>query len=151
MTASEQAKAYALQKLGLDWAKLEKWTDKNRAAYLGAIAEFRQSNPHLFTAAELEAATNYALAASSPAPEFSYVDEFIKEAGAQISSLNDDLNPFAETNRAKTRNTIIGAVLIAAAVFAGIWAWRTSPRNPNQRPPGGDDLFRDKPKRARKK
>ena len=152
MDAFEQAKAYALEKTGLNWDKKDKWRDGDRVAYLAALAEFRQANSHLFTPEEMEAAANYASAAATPAPEFSYVGEFFAEAGNQVKALNDDLNPFAEANRAKTRNVAIALVLLAVAIFSAVWAFRTSPRNPNPSP--GVDLFADRkpaaPKRTRR-
>lgn len=141
MTPHEMAKAYALEKAGLRWEQRDNWRDQDRTAYLGALAEFRQLNPHLFTAEELASAETYASAAAAPAPEFSYINAFIEEAGAQVKNLNAELNPFAEENRAKTRSFLTGLAALAAVVFFGVLAFRTSPRNPSPTPPGGDDLF----------
>jgi len=155
MTPNEMAKAYALDKAGLKWDQRDNWRDQDRTAYLAGIAEFRQQNPHLFSQDEMKAAENYASAAATPAPSFSYIDTFLEEAGAQVKNLNAELNPFAEENRAKTRSFLTGLAALAAVVFFGVLAFRTSPRNPSPTPPGGDDLFRERvpaaPKRRRKK
>lgn len=126
MNATEQAKAYALEKTGLNWSRLDKWSDKDRTAYLAALAEFRNENAHLFTPDEMRAATNYAAASSVPAPEFSYFKEFVKETGARVTTLNSEINPFMAGS--KIRSLIIAAILVAAVVYFGVLAIRTSPR-----------------------
>lgn len=134
MTSTEQAKAYALRKTGLQWADLQRWTQPNRSAYLAAIAEFRRRNPQLFSSPADQAATaNYEGMAASTVPRFSYVEEFFTQAGSQIRSLNSDLNPFATENRSRTRTTVIGVILAAAVVYFGVLAIRTSPPPPLRR------------------
>lgn len=123
MNATEQAKAYALDKTGLDWAKLDKWSDKDRAAYLAANAEFRQNNAHLFTPAELNAAANYANAATVPAPEFSYFKEFVKEAGNRVVELGGKVAGVGEGifSGLSLMRWLIPVVVVA---LVGIWLWR---------------------------
>ena len=138
MDPTQLAKAYALEKTGLDWDEKDQWSDAERREFLAANAEFRRARPELFTVEELRAADNYGSAGAQPEIEFSYVGEFLKEAGNQVKDLNAQLNPFSEENRARTRNVVIALVLLVGAVWAGVWAWRTSPRNPFQKPPGDD-------------
>ncbi|AHF94466.1 hypothetical protein OPIT5_16725 [Opitutaceae bacterium TAV5] len=64
---------------------MDQWTDKQRTAYLDAVARFRKENPSLFTPDELKAADNYGSAAAAPAPEFDLWDA-TKEALAESTS-----------------------------------------------------------------
>jgi hypothetical protein len=87
MTPQEQAKAYALQKAGLRWDRLEKWSDADRRAYLAALGEFRQLNPQMFSPAELAAAQNYAMAGAQGDIEFSYLDATVDAVGERVEEL----------------------------------------------------------------
>ncbi len=123
MNATELAKAYALEKTGLNWDRRDKWSDANRTAYLAANAEYRQRNPGLFTPAELAAASNYESAANAKAPEFSYVratanalGERIEEIGGQVAGVGEGIFSGLSLMR----------WLIPLAIVAGvaIWLWR---------------------------
>lgn len=134
MNPTEQAKAYALEKTGLNWARLDKWSDADRRAYLAANAEFRQNNAHLFTPAELNAAANYSNAASVPAPEFSYFKEFGKELGNRVEELGGKVAGVGE-------GIFSGLSLmrwlfpVAVVCLVGIWLWKFagSPPIPRRR------------------
>lgn len=96
MTPHELAKAYALQKTGLRWDRLDTWTSAQRSAYLAALSEFRQANAALFTPAEMQAAANYASAAAARDPQFSYVTAFgaalverVEEIGGQVAGVGE--------------------------------------------------------------
>lgn len=125
MTAIEKAQAYALKKTGLKWAKLSSWDDDDRRAYLAANAEFRQRNPGLFTPAEQAAGANYATAAASTDPKFSYLSESWKEGSAQVGDLFRSVASVGEGVKSAFNLTrwLIPAALIA---FVGILVWRTS-------------------------
>ena len=123
MTATEQAKAYALEKTGLDWAKVDRWDDEDRTAYLAANAEFRQANPHLFTPAELNAGANYANAATVPAPEFSYFKEFGKELGNRVEEIGGKVAGVGE-GIFSSLSLMRWLIPVAVVALVGIWLWR---------------------------
>jgi hypothetical protein len=119
MTPAEQAKASALLAAGVTWENRDRWTAAQRSAYLAGLAEFRQRNPGLFTAAELQAAANYASAAAQRDPEFNLVREFgaalvetVEERAAQVSGVGEGIFSALSLTR-----WLIPAALIAAAVI----------------------------------
>ena len=123
MTATEQAKAYALEKAGLRWEKRDKWSDADRSAFLSANAEFRRLNPGLFTPAELSAAANYAGMGASKTPEFSYVGTFgrelanrVEEIGGQVAGVGEGIFSGLSLMR-----WLIPVAVVAAV---GIWLWK---------------------------
>jgi hypothetical protein len=134
MNPTEKAKAYALDKTGLNWAKLDKWSDADRRAYLAAIAEFRQRNPGLFTPAELAAAGNYQSTADATAPEFSYVKEFGKELGARVEKIGNQVAGVGE-GIFSGLSLMRWLIPVAVVVGVGLWLWKFagSPSIPRRR------------------
>lgn len=123
MTATEQAKAYALEKTGLKWEKRDKWTAADRSAYLAANAEFRQRNPGLFTAAEMQAATNFESAAAQRDPEFSYfaatadaLGERLGEIGGKVAGVGEGIFSGLSLMR--------WLIPVAVVAVVGVWVWR---------------------------
>lgn len=125
MTAIEQAKAYALKKAGLKWERLQSWSDSDRRAYLAALGEFRQQNAHLFTAAELSAASNYVSAGAQPDIRFNVAAEFTKEIGNQVGEFADSVASVGEGIKSGLNLTRY-LIPLALVVLAGLAVWRLS-------------------------
>ena len=123
MEPTQLAKAYALEKTGLDWAKLDKWSDAEKRAYLAAVAEFRQRNPALFTPAELASAANYQSASTVTDPKFSYVSEFGKELGNRVEAIGSQVAGVGE-GIFSGLSLMRWLIPVAVVVAVGIWLWK---------------------------
>ena len=99
-------------------------------SYVTALARIIVSNPDRFDEQTVANAVKELGDADNPKLETLGAGEaagiFVGEAANQFQ----DINPLSEKNRGRTANILIGAILLAAAVFSAVWAFRTSPRNP---------------------
>lgn len=125
MDPTQQAKAYALERLGLDWAKLDKWTDAQKRAYLAAVAEFRADNPQMFSFAEQAAANNYAATATAPDAyeDFSYAKEFGKELGNRVEEIGGQVAGVGE-GIFSGLSLMRWLIPVAVVAVVGIWLWK---------------------------
>lgn len=134
MTEQQAANLRSARKLALARAGLDNLNEANsltldyddRVKYLRELAAVILAYPARFdeqtvTSARIAQGKNYA-----PLESYSFADAVV-DAYATATAQVQAINPLSEQNREKTRNVIIGAILLAAVVFFGVLAARNSP------------------------
>lgn len=134
MTAQQAAFLRNARLLALNRAGLSVGVDEtpslshaDRNKYLSALADIILEYPDRFDAQTIKSATLAKGLNFGPLETYGIGDAFA-DFGAEFAAQGQALNPLSEQNRSGTLKLITFVGLVAAAVYFGVLAIRTSPR-----------------------
>lgn len=120
--------AYVKETLGLTDKPQNAWTYEERNAYLQASATYTIDRPAQFSSQDVATARTalHLTETAGPLESLSLADK-ISIFGDEMMNQAQQINPLSERNRGTLANTLIAAVLIGAAAYFAVIAYRSTP------------------------